>query len=308
MPARADILRDIVATLETIRVANGYLTDVAHVELGIRTWAEVSAAGKNLMPYIGVAPDDDKAVYERVVNGVYDVTLPIVIGVHVSASDADERLDMLDALEDDILTALRVDPRRNGNAIATHPRTLGTDEADSLKLPHGTGIFEWVVEYQRNDLATPTEERVHYADLSVSIGGGAPANVVAAWDGSVPITNWVQAQGAWSAQGLPLVGFSQPNAGETILRYTGARRRLFKVDASLIATGAGLPHAGIATRPDPASPWTVLPQTVRQSVADNFATQALVSLVPNAEIAVFVGNLLNVDDITVFGGLIVTEV
>ena len=304
MAARADIIRDIRDTLETISVANGYSTDVAHVEIGIRTWTEVPQSQR---PYIGIAPEQE-ASYDRVVNGVYDVVMPIAIAVHVDGPDAEDRLDALDQIEDDILTALRVDPRRGGAATATHPVGLGTDEAEPAKLPHGTGLFRWVVEYQRDDEATPSEERVNYADISVEIGAQAAASIAAAWDGSVPISNFVVAEGTWSPQNLALVGFDQPVAGEAILRYVGTRRRLFRATASMLPTGSGIPCAGIATRPNSGGSWTVHPQTVRQGGTDSTYGQVLLSLSPNAEVAVFVGNLLNVADVTFFGGLVLTEI
>lgn len=308
MAERKLIIEDVIATLETITTLNGYSVDFRVVEIGIRHPGEVQ---KHERPYCGVAPDIDTD-YTSTVNGVYDVRLPIVVAVVVDGVTGSDRLAAIDGIESDLRTALRLDPRRGGVALSTHPTSLASDEPDPAKREDGYAIFRWMVEYQVEDDNPTEEERVLYADLSTILGGGAPADITQAWAGSeLSAPPWVLADGTWRAQGLALNGFSQPTIDGAILRYIGTRPRLLRATwCGSHSSAGGQPHAGIATRSNPAVAWVVSPQSIRAGGGAEVsgAGQALVSLQPNAEIAVFLANLLTTDDVTFFGGLVLTEV
>lgn len=158
MPNKLAILQDMVATLGTISVANGYRTDVRRVEHGIRLWDEVQA---NQRPYLGVAPISWR--YGNEMNGVYDVELIVKIAGSVNADPGLEVAQLLDALEDDVIGALHVDVTRGANALdparrnatSTIMRSGESDEADPKRRAHGTFLLEAVVKFQRRMGVTP---------------------------------------------------------------------------------------------------------------------------------------------------------
>lgn len=148
-PNRRAILADLESTLKGIRIANGYRSDIATVELVARTFAEARAP---VRPYIGIVPGRESWAYQPFACVRVDFTVQLVCHVQIDR-DRDLMLDALNDLLDDIVAVLSVDTTRGGSATMTTVSTVESDEG----APEGGAsmVIGLSVVYFRTTGATP---------------------------------------------------------------------------------------------------------------------------------------------------------
>ena len=111
LSVREKIYEDIVATLNTITVSNGYATTLGTVRRGA-----LSPLETDVMPTASLIPVSDEPTYGVGVNR-WQITCTIRIWIDaVSIATAAATLEALIA---DVQVALQVDNRRSGNAEQT---------------------------------------------------------------------------------------------------------------------------------------------------------------------------------------------
>lgn len=144
------LLDNVLTTLQTISVTNGYKTNVDAVELKYRTWVSKGEVGATV---IGIVPMD--AVWTPQAFGHYRVRLNIMLACHVQASSDSERYDRLQDLIDDVVAALNVDINRGGTAICTVITAVRTDmgDPDTIDVTGGSGVaaIQFFCDYDRTD-------------------------------------------------------------------------------------------------------------------------------------------------------------
>lgn len=121
------IMKNIVTTLQTITVANGYQNTIASVQ-------RYSAHGNvyKSVPAIIVAEDTENYSYDA--DPLTTCKLPVVMGVATrhDESDTHDTNEILNSLLGDIQKAMGVDPRRGGYAVDTQFQS-----ADPLEIEEG---------------------------------------------------------------------------------------------------------------------------------------------------------------------------
>lgn len=153
---RRAALSDLVTTLGTISVANGYATNVTEVAMRAFEWETVYAEYE--LPVIGVVPG--RVTYDYRANGGVIIAVQAVsLEFCVAAATQAQAWDRGDALIDDIIGAIHVDPTRGGNALHTQIRSAETDAGnpDIMDSRGGTaaGIVELEITLHRGWTVTP---------------------------------------------------------------------------------------------------------------------------------------------------------
>lgn len=147
-PARALILADVLTTLESITVANGYHTGVVTVEAVLKGWDDI---GQQQYPWVGYLPGVTRFEYQP--SGYIRCTVPLMIVAHINAGP-DTISSALSALEDDLIAALNADTTRSGNAVSTTIVSSALDDGDpdvgeGSKGGSGTIVMELDIVYFR---------------------------------------------------------------------------------------------------------------------------------------------------------------
>lgn len=128
--ARHLALDNLVTALGTISVANGYVTDVTEVAMRAFEWETVWH--DYTLPVIGVVPQETRYEYiasqgTLALGNVIRVIQSVAIEFGYAAGDQEDAWNDGDALIDDIIGAIHVDPTRGGNALHTRILSSQTD-------------------------------------------------------------------------------------------------------------------------------------------------------------------------------------
>lgn len=146
-PYRKAILNNLISTLQTITVLNGFDTTVALVELQAKVPEQVPPDKK---PFIGVVPL--KEHYEYLSNRQFRITWEIGLILQIKDTTFELRSTTLNNFIDDVINALHLDITRSGNAVMTKIVSIETDEADVTSS--GTAEIMLNVVYNRTSALT----------------------------------------------------------------------------------------------------------------------------------------------------------
>jgi hypothetical protein len=108
-PKRTLILNDLVTTMQSITVANGYNSTVAKVTRAPRAWTEVAPPDR---PFIAVVAGPERP---RELPGQYRVELDVLLHCLVEAATEEAKITAINNLRNDIRKAINVDQTRGAN-------------------------------------------------------------------------------------------------------------------------------------------------------------------------------------------------
>lgn len=111
---REKIEANILTTLQSMNVANGYSNDWGDVE----RWKQHGNSTVNV-PYAHIVPGPETKSEYPVGYLTCEIALEICIGTRQSESSTDPSGKILNSLIGDVITALNVDPTRGGNVEDT---------------------------------------------------------------------------------------------------------------------------------------------------------------------------------------------
>ena len=143
---RLDILAAILAGLQGITPAGGYLTNVVQVEKLLKSWDDIPESKK---PWLGFAPEVER--YEYQPNHLIRCFLNLRLVAHVAEKTVDARYTALENLTDDIIRALRQSVVRGGCADSITLQELQTDEADPSAFGAGSCSMLFLITYYRTE-------------------------------------------------------------------------------------------------------------------------------------------------------------
>ena len=146
---RLDIIAAILAGLQLITVAGGYLTNVVTVEKVLRAWDEI---GDSKKPWIGFSPEVER--YEYQPSHLIRCFMDLRIVAHVSEKTVDARYTAIENLSDDIIRALRQSVVRGGCADSITLNELQTDQPDPSAYGAGSLSMLYTVTYYRTEPTT----------------------------------------------------------------------------------------------------------------------------------------------------------
>lgn len=148
-------LDNLVTALSNISVLNGYATDVTEVAMRAFEWETVYQDYS--LPVIGVVPN--AVTYEYLSKNVIQGRQAVAVEFCYSAPTQELAWSVGDALIDDIIGAIHVDPTRGGYAMHTTIQSAETDAGnpDIIDSRGGTaaGIVQLEIVLTRGWVVTP---------------------------------------------------------------------------------------------------------------------------------------------------------
>lgn len=106
-PIQTQILDALVSIMQSIRVSNGYRTDVEHVEVAARDWGECVESLP--YPWLGIVPYE-APVTEYPSRLEYEWRMNIISHQVSTAKDADGLIAKVHPIQEDIRNAIYEDP------------------------------------------------------------------------------------------------------------------------------------------------------------------------------------------------------
>ena len=141
MAKREAILTNIVTTLETITVDNGYNNNIGLVTREPKDW--VNLKPKDLPTACVQWSPDEREVKQIQGNNILSTLTIIIRGVVYAKTDIETEINKF---TDDIEIAMMVDDKRGGNAMYTNPGTITVYQ--SLAQFYSTFDFKFEIKYQ----------------------------------------------------------------------------------------------------------------------------------------------------------------